>query len=211
MNTQNRINRKSLIVLNTLALAACVIASSGAYAQTASSDFKAEPDKTMAAAHESFVKGDMKKAGDQVQMAATYVGKESDKVVDASKADVKKAGVELDKFGDGIKKGAVKSGDDIKKCAASTDHTLAKAWHQTAEAAKKSGKDPTAALKKAGAALESASKWSGHQLSEGAKASVDAVSKAGKGVAKGAKASADEVDKWFKGIGDGIKDLGLKF
>ena len=35
------------------------------FAQTAPGDFKAEPDKTLAAAHEFFVKGNLDKAGKQ--------------------------------------------------------------------------------------------------------------------------------------------------
>jgi len=49
-------NKNSVTILSTLTLAALVTAVSGAYAQTAPGDFKAEPDKSLAAAHESFVR-----------------------------------------------------------------------------------------------------------------------------------------------------------
>ena len=39
-------------------------------------DFAGEPDKSMASAHESFVKGDTNKAADQIHKAAVYVKKE---------------------------------------------------------------------------------------------------------------------------------------
>jgi hypothetical protein len=203
-------NKKVTGVLTTLTLTVWITSMVAASAQTAPGDFKDEPDKTLAKAHESFAKGAMDKASKQIHQAAACVAKESDKVAEESKGDVKKAGEELDKLGDGIKQGTVKSGDDINKCAASTDHALAKAWHATAEAARKSGDTSTAALKKAGASLEGAAKWSGTQLSEGTQASLAAVKKAGKDTAKGAATGADEVDKWFKGIGDGISDLGRK-
>src|SRR5215470_2755439 len=85
------------------------------YAQTSTSNFKNEPDKAMAAAHESFVKGDAKKAANDIDKAADYVKKQSAHVAADSKAEMDKAGAELDKLGDGVKKGTVKSADDLKK------------------------------------------------------------------------------------------------
>jgi hypothetical protein len=128
-------NRKPIAVLKAITLCAAVAAVAVARAQTSTTDFKGEPDKSMAAAHESFIKGNTRKAS-----------------------------------------------EDISK----------------------------AALKKADAGLEGAAKWSGTQLSEGTKASIDAMKKAGHGTATGVKAGADQADKWFKDIGDGITDLGHK-
>jgi hypothetical protein len=88
----NQMNRKLPSVLRTLTLALFVTSVSGACAQTAPGDFKDEPDKSLAKAHESFVKGDMDKASEQSHKAANYVGKESDKVAADSKEGVKKAG-----------------------------------------------------------------------------------------------------------------------
>ena len=48
-------NKKSVAVFSTITFAALVVAIPGIYAQTAAGDFKAEPDKSLAAAHESFV------------------------------------------------------------------------------------------------------------------------------------------------------------
>jgi hypothetical protein len=173
------------------------------YAQ-APGDFAGEPDKSMANAHESFLKGEMNKAGDHIHKAAVYVRKEGDKVGKGAKKTVMKAGDDLDRLGRDVKKGAVKSGDQLKKTFAQVDHALATAWQTTADEAKKSGKDSTNALKKAGAGLEGAAKWSGTQLKEGAQASVDGVKKVG----QGAKLGAEEVGKFFEGIGEGIADVG---
>ena len=167
------------------------------------SDFAGEPDKTMARANDSFVKGDMNKAAEHIQKAAAYVRKESDRVAKGTKEGVMKAGDQLSKLGADVKKGTVKSGDQLKKTFAQVDHALAKAWHATAEQTHKSGKDASAALKKAGAGLEGAAKWSGNKLQEGTQASVDGLKKAG-------KMSTEEVGKLFKGLGDGIADLGQK-
>jgi hypothetical protein len=167
-------------------------------------DFAGEPDKSMASAHESFVKGDTNKAADQIHKAAVYVKKEGDKVAKDAKGTVKKAGDDLDRLGREGKKGAVKSGDQLKKTFAQVDHQLAAAWHTTADEAKKAGKDSTNALKQAGAGLEGAAKWSGTQLKEGAQVSVDGVKKAGQGV----KLGTEEVGKFFTGIGEGIAEVG---
>lgn len=201
---------KSSTLLTEILMAALMASLSAAYAQTSSADFKTEPDKSMAAAHESFVKGDTKKAAADIAKAADYVKKQSVDVADDSKGGMKKAGEELAKLGDGVKKGTVKSEDDLKKTFAKVDHEMATCWHKTAADSKKAGKDSTAALQKAGSALENSAKWSGHQLSEDTTASVNAMKKAGKATGAGAKAGAKEVDKWFKGIGDGIEDLGHK-
>jgi len=203
-------NKRSYSVLSMLIIAAWIVAIPAVYAQTSSGDFTNEPDKTMASAHESFLKGETDKAAEQINKAAAYVKKEADKVAKDSKEGVKKAGDELEKLGQGVKKGTVKSGDELKKTFAKVDYELAKAWHKTADEAKKSGKDPSNALKDAGAWIEGSAKWSVTQLKEGTRASVEAVKKVGKGAAKGAKAGAEEVEAWFKGIGEGIEDVGRK-
>jgi phage gp16-like protein len=46
---------------------------SAVYAQTSPADFTGDPDKTMAAAHESFVKKDMNEAAEHINQAADYV------------------------------------------------------------------------------------------------------------------------------------------
>ena len=57
-----------------------------AVAATSSGDFTTEPDKSMAAAHESFLKGDMQKASASIDKAAASVKKESEKVAASAKA-----------------------------------------------------------------------------------------------------------------------------
>jgi hypothetical protein len=180
------------------------------FAQAASGEFANEPDKSMAAANEAFLKDNMNKAAEQIGKAAAYVKKEADKVAAGSKEGVKKAGDALAKLGGDVKQGAVKSGDDLKKTFAAVDHALAKAWHATADETRKAGKDATAALKKAGASLAGAAKWSGAQLQEGAQASLDAVKKVGTATGKGVKTGVEDVDKWFKDIGEGIEGVGKK-
>jgi len=203
-------NKKSFSVLSMVIIAVLMVAIPVVYAQTSPGDFPNEPDKTMAKAHESFVKGDINKAVEYIHKAAAYVKKEADKVAKDTKEGVKKAADDLDKLGQGVKKGTVKSSDELKKTFAKVDYELAKAWHKTADEAKKSGKDPSNAIKKAGVWIEGAAKWSVTQLKEGTQASIEAVKKVGKDAAKGAKVGADEVDKWFKGIGEGIEDVGRK-
>ncbi len=203
-------NKKSFSLLSMFIIAVWMAAIPTVYAQTSSGDFTNEPDKTMASAHESFLKGEMNKAAEQINKAAVYVKKEADKVAKDAREGVKKAGDDLDMLAQGVKKGTVKSSDELKKTFAKVDYELAKAWHRTADEAKKSGKDPGNALKEAGAWIEGAAKWSVTQLKEGTQSSIEAVKKVGKGAAKGIKAGAEEVEKWFKGIGEGIEDLGRK-
>src|ERR1700754_2136671 len=140
------------------------------HAQVNSDDFAAEPDKTMAASHQSFLKGDTDKAAAQIHKAAAYVKKESGEVTSSAKAGLQKAGDALDKLGDDVKSGTVKSADELKKTFASVDHALAEGWHKTAEQAKASGQDAGDALRKAASALDGAAKWSGTKLNQGAQA-----------------------------------------
>jgi hypothetical protein len=201
---------KGLSVLSMLIITSLMAGISTAYAQKSPEDFTVEPDKTMAAGHESFVKKNMNKAAEHISKAAEYVKKEADKVAKDAKEGVKKAGDDLGKLGQDVKKGSVKSGDELKNAYSKVDHELAKAWYKTADEAKKAGKDSSEALKKAGASLDAAAKWSGNKLQEGAQASVEAVKNVGRSTAKGVKAGTAEVEKWFKGIGEGIEDLGRK-
>jgi hypothetical protein len=181
-----------------------LLAMASAVGAQAPGDFSGEPDKTMATAHESFMKKDMNKAAEEIGKAAAYVRKQADKVSAGAKSGMKKAGDDLDKVGQAVKKGTVKSGDQLKKAFAKADHEIAKAWHKTADDARKSGKDASDALKQAGDGLENAAKWSGAKLKDGTQASVDGLKKVG----TGAKLAADDVTKFFKGIGDGIADVG---
>ena len=61
----------------------------------------------------------------------------------SAKEGVKEAGDELDKLGQSVKSGAVKSDDELKKTFAHVDNELAKAWHATAEESMKAGNDAT--------------------------------------------------------------------
>ena len=126
---------------NVSAAALMMVAIPAAVAATSSSDFSTEPDKSMAAAHESFLKGDMQKASASIDKAAASVKKESEKVDASAKEGVKQAGDELDKLGQSVKSGAVKSDDELKKTFAHVDNELAKGWHATAEESMKAGND----------------------------------------------------------------------
>ena len=200
---------KSIARMNGLLLVALMARVSTVVAQ-APGDAGGEPDRSMTAAHESFVKKDAKKASEQIHKAAGYVKQESDKVTKSAKEAMQKAGDELDKLGDGVKNGTVKSEAELKKTFAKVDQQMADCWHKTAAESKKSGKDATADLARAGTSLENAAKWSGNKLKEGTQSSVDAIKKAGKATGKGVKTGAEEVGKWFQHLGDGIADLGKR-
>ena len=106
---------KNLLSLGTLIIAVSIAAVAATYAQTSPNDFDGEADKSMAASHESFVKGDTNKAAEQIRKAAVYLRKESDEVAADAKEGLKKAADELDGLGQDVKKGAVKSGDELSR------------------------------------------------------------------------------------------------
>jgi hypothetical protein len=160
----------------------------------------------MTSAHESFVKGDMNKASENIKKAASYLHAQEKKVAKETSAGVKKAADDLDRLSADVKKGTVKSPDELKKAFAKADHALATAWHATAEQEHKAGKDATGAVTNASSALEGAAKWTGSKLDTGAQAAVDAVHTAG----RGARMGADAVGRAIRGVGDGIADVGRK-
>jgi len=172
--------------------------------------FKDEPDTHMAAAQESFIKGDMNASAEHIEKAAAYVRGESSKVSKSASTSLKKTADDLDKLSLEVKKGSVKSADELKKSFAKADHALAKAWHETAATEQKAGRDSTNALSRAGSSLEGAAKWTGTQLEGGARAAVDAAHSAGHTASKGARMGKDAVGRAFRGIGDGIADIGRK-
>jgi hypothetical protein len=92
-SNQRRIQmtKKVFAILSLVIITSSVAGIPAVYSQTSPADFTGEPDKTMAAAHESFVKKDMKKAAEQISNAADYVKKEADKVAKGAKEGVKKA------------------------------------------------------------------------------------------------------------------------
>jgi len=201
---------KLITTLNRLVIAALMAALPVVWAHAAADTFTTEPDKSLAAAHESFLKGDMNKASQQIHRAAAAVKKDSRTVAADSKDGMNKAGAALDKLGDDVKTGTVKSDAELKMSFAKVDHQIAGCWHQTAAESRKSGKDASADLKKAGQSLSGAAKWSGTELNEGTHSTVEEIKKVGVGTGKDVKASSEKVDKWFKDIGDGISDLGHK-
>src|SRR5262245_30844253 len=176
-----------------------------AYAQATGAP-TVEPDKSMASAHEAFVKGDLNKASEHIKKAAGYLHAQEKKVAKDASAGVKKAGDDLDRLSADVKKGAVKSPDDLKKAFAKADHALATAWHATAEQEQKAGKDASRSVTSATSALEGAASWTGSKLDTGAQAAVDAVHTAG----RGARMGTDAVGRAIRGIGDGIADVGRK-
>ena len=99
----------------TLTLLLSVASATFAVAQVNPDDFTEEPDKTMAASHSSFVKGDTAKASQEIRKAATYVKNESHEVAASAKAGVEDAAASLDKLGREVKDGTVKSGDELRQ------------------------------------------------------------------------------------------------
>lgn len=79
---------KFLSALSIATVVLSIVSATSAFAQVNPNDFTEEPDKTMAASHSSFLKGDTAKASQQIRKAATYVRNESREVAGSAKADV---------------------------------------------------------------------------------------------------------------------------
>ena len=79
---------KFLSALSIATVVLSIVSATSAFAQVNPNDFTEESDKTMAASHSSFLKGDTAKASQQIRKAATYVRNESREVAGSAKADV---------------------------------------------------------------------------------------------------------------------------
>jgi hypothetical protein len=103
---------------SALMVAVLVATVATAHAQS-SADFSGEPDKTMASAHDAFVKRDVNKAAAHIQKAAAYVRTESGKVAKDAKESVMKAGAGVEGAakwsGTQLKEGTQASIDGLKK------------------------------------------------------------------------------------------------
>src|SRR5262245_59284951 len=110
----NRMTSRVASLWSVLVVAGLMAAVPLAHAQ-APSDFAGEPDKSMASAHDSFVKGDMNKAAAHIQKAAASVRKEGGKMAKDAREGVMKAGDQLAALAGEVKRGTVKSGDQLKK------------------------------------------------------------------------------------------------
>ena len=79
---------RTLLPLSIATAVLSIASATFVLAQVNPDDFTEEPDKTMAASHSSFVKGDTAKASQEIRKAATYVRNESREVAGSAKADV---------------------------------------------------------------------------------------------------------------------------
>lgn len=76
---------KTLLPLSIATAVLSIASATFVLAQVNPDDFTEEPDKTMAASHSSFVKGDTAKASQEIRKAATYVRNERAKSPAAQK------------------------------------------------------------------------------------------------------------------------------
>jgi hypothetical protein len=133
---------KTLLPLSIATVALSIAGATFALAQVNPDDFTEEPDKTMAASHASFVKGDTAKASQEIRKAATYVRNESSEVAASAKADVEQAAASLDKLGRKVKNGTVNSEGKLRKVRTKLKPLSALSRKPTKKRAKRSRKVP---------------------------------------------------------------------
>jgi len=163
-----------------------------------------DPNASLEAANESFLKHDTKAAEAYIHKAGEAIRKEGAKAGAKSKEAFDKIADETDKLAKDVKSGAVKTNADLKKRFAKINHSLAKTWHKVAGEANDAGEDTKEAMKKAAHSVSAAADWTGTKLKAGTHKTVEEV----KGWPDDAEVAADKAGAWFKGIGDGIKDVG---
>ncbi len=88
------------------------------HSQNTAAKYTTQPNKSLTAAHESFLQKDLDAAAAECHKASAAVKKQSAKVSADAKAGMQKASAELDKCGDSVKAGTVKSDAEMKQCFA---------------------------------------------------------------------------------------------
>ena len=169
-----------------------------------------EPQQHFQAAHEGFVKKDLKAAAAEIRKGAAFVRLEAARAAGASKDALAASIKELDSLAGKVEAGGVTAAADLDHAFARAEHALASAHLGRAKEswAKKDLKRAGQALKAAATSLEHALAWAGRT----GKADVIAVAKdagvvAGK-LIEGTGWAADETAKAIEAVGAEIEKLG---
>jgi hypothetical protein len=92
-----------------------------------------EPERYMQAAHESFLKKDVKATAAELRKAAAFVKLEAARAADDSKTGLVASATELEKLASDVEKGAVTSVEKLDSTFARAAHALANHHHKKAE------------------------------------------------------------------------------
>jgi hypothetical protein len=169
-----------------------------------------EPQQHFQAAHEAFVKKDLKAAAVEIRKGAAFLRLEAARVTGASK-DVLAASIkELDSLAGKVESGRVTAASDLDHAFARAEHALASAYlaRATESWAKKDVKRAGHALKAAATSLEHALAWAGRKGEAGVIAVTTDAGVVAERLIAGTGWAADETGKALEAVGTEIDKLG---
>jgi hypothetical protein len=169
-----------------------------------------EPQQHFQAAHENFVKKDLKAAAVEIRKGAAFLRLEGARATGASKDALAASIKELDTLAAKVESGGVTAASDLDHAFARAEHALASEHLARAKEAwaKKDLKRAGHALKAAATSLEHAVAWAGRTGEAGVIAVIkDAGAVAGK-LIEGTGWETDETGKAIEAVGMEIEKLG---
>jgi len=169
-----------------------------------------EPQQHFRAAHEGFVKKDLKAAAAEIRKGAAFLRLEAARATGASKDALAASVKELDSLAGKVESGGVTAASDLEHAFARAEHALASEHLARAKEswAKKDLKRAGHALEAAATSLEHALGWAGRQ---GEAAAVGVIKDAGLVAGKlieGTGWAVDETGKAIEAVGVEIEKLG---
>jgi len=195
--------------LITAVLAAALFAGLAMAAETAQ---QGTLEQYFQKAKQDYVDKNMKAASEEIHKAAEWMKSEAAKAKGKGKEALTASYRELEKLGDDLKKGAVKSEKEIEMASARAYNALATNSHvKSAEAlSKKEFKKAGEELDMAASQLEKGYAWAGQKVEAGTQKVIDDSKALSRKMKEGASRASAEVGKAMKDLEDEIKTFGRK-
>jgi len=171
-----------------------------------------EPETHFKAAHENFLKKDMKAAATEMRKGSAYLKMEASRASGKTKEILDASVRDLDGLADGVERGTVTSVRMIENAFAKAYYALAKHHYEKAEESfgKKTVKTVGHELKAAALYLEKGLAWAGHKVEAGTATVIKKTRHLGGKLLEGTGWATTEVGKGISSLGGEVEKLGKK-
>ncbi len=199
-------------LIRTLIIAALVAALFAGPAIAAETPQKGTLEQYFQKAKQDYVDKNMKAASEEIRKAAEWMKSETAKAKGKGKEALTASYRELEKLGDDLKKGTVKSEKEIEMASARAYNALATNSHlKSAEAwSKKEFKKAGEELDVAVSQLEKGYAWAGQKVEAGTQKVIDQSKEWSRKAKEGAIKASDEAGKALKDLGQEISAFGKR-
>lgn len=191
---------------------ALIVAGTPSWAADAGSQPQSSIEQTFQKAKKDYVEKNLNAAAEQIQKGAAYMKAESEKASANGKEALTESAKELEKLGNNVKQGTVKSVNRINESFARAYVALARAAHikSTESWAKKETTKAGDALDSATENLERGFAWAGQKVERSTKEAMKKSKELALKLKKKGSVLAEEVGKELKKTGDEIEKFGKR-